>query len=78
MPRSPIHELHKLRPSQKLKLDYVKTEDEDGSSVEATLSIGRDSSEVFVGKGMSNSSAKKSAFKKAVRALSLNKNVIFF
>jgi hypothetical protein len=78
MPKSPIDELHKLRPSQKLKLDYVTIEDDGESSIEATLTIGKGNPEVFVGKGMSNSSAKKSAFKKAVRALSPNKNIIFF
>jgi dsRNA-specific ribonuclease len=78
MPKSPISELHKLRPGLKIDIEYSEIVGDGEKSFEAALYLDKEKEEVFVGKGMSRSSAKKSAFKKAVRELSPNKRIIFF
>jgi hypothetical protein len=72
-PKSPIAELNKLKPNTLFKIDYK--ENEEDKSFEALFEM---DSEIYIGNGTSKNAAKKSAFKKAIRALSPNKNIIFF
>lgn len=74
IPKSPIEVLHQLKPQSSFKYDFHK--DEKTGTILASLQI---DDNVFQGSGASQSAAKNSACKAAVRSIAPNnKDIIFF
>ena len=68
--------MQKLRNNQSKVIEYKQLEED--KTYEATLVIGQNEPEVFIGHGTTRLMAKQSAYKKAVRALSFDKDLLFF